>query len=176
MCAPIYGEAARWNGNGGTDMFNTAQGTRRGFSLIELVIVVVIIGIIGAIAIPRMSRGVENAGDSALTANLSVLRSAIDLYQSEHGGKFPASSTITEQLTQYSDDAGTVSATKSSSHIYGPYLRALPPLPVGSSKGATRISNAAGSNVGWIYNETTGEIRANCDSEKDARGRAYSSY
>jgi len=56
---------------------------RRGFGLIELVIVVVIIGIIAAIAIPRMSRGSQGAADSALAGNLSVLRNAVDLYQTE---------------------------------------------------------------------------------------------
>ena len=62
---------------------------RRGFSLIELVIVVVIIGIIAAIAIPRMSRGTAGAADSALGGNLNVLRNAIELFATEHGGKFP---------------------------------------------------------------------------------------
>ena len=63
--------------------------TPRGFSLIELVIVVVIIGIIGAIAIPRMSRGAKGAADSAVTANLTVLRNALDLYSTEHVGVYP---------------------------------------------------------------------------------------
>jgi prepilin-type N-terminal cleavage/methylation domain-containing protein len=98
-------------------MFSAASFARRGFSLIELVIVVVIIGIIGAIAIPRMSRGVESAGDSALSGNLAVLRAAIDLYSTEHGGTYPAASTIVNQLTLYSDDAGATSATKDSTHI-----------------------------------------------------------
>ena len=53
---------------------------QKGFSLIELLIVVVIIGIIAAIAIPRMSRGSAGAANSALSGNLAVLRSAIDLY------------------------------------------------------------------------------------------------
>ena len=43
---------------------------RKGFSLIELVIVVVIIGIIAAIAIPKMSRGSQGAADSALQSDL----------------------------------------------------------------------------------------------------------
>ena len=57
-----------------------------GFSLIELVIVVVIIAIIGAIAIPKMSRGAAGANDAALSQDLAVLRSALDLYATENGG------------------------------------------------------------------------------------------
>ena len=93
-------------------MRNRRSISSRGFSLIELVIVVVIIAIIGAIAIPRMSRGAAGAADSALTGNLSVLRSAIDLYQTEHGGTFPTAVTIEPQLTQYSDTTGATNQAK----------------------------------------------------------------
>src|SRR5690348_13719205 len=104
---------------------------RRGFSLIELVIVVVIIGIIAAIAIPRLSRGASGAADSAVAGNLTVLRNAIDLYATEHGGTYPALSTFETQLTQFTDTAGATSATKTATAIFGPYIRKLPPLPVG---------------------------------------------
>src|SRR5437868_12090153 len=116
-----------------------------GFSLIELVIVVVIIAIIGAIAIPRMSRGAAGAADSALVGNLRVLRSAIDLYANEHGGAFPSSTAATfiSQLTTYTDDTGAAVATKDATHIYGPYLRTIPALPVGAAKGSTAIGAAA---------------------------------
>src|SRR5581483_10793813 len=73
---------------------------RRGFSLIELVIVVVIIAIIGAIAIPKMSRGAAGAAESATIQNLAVMRSAIDLYNSEHPGATLGSSTSATQLLQ----------------------------------------------------------------------------
>src|SRR5215218_6957536 len=94
--------------------------SRKGFSLIELVIVVVIIGIIAAIAIPRLSRGSAGAADSAVSGNLAVLRSAIDLFATEHGGTYPSVGTFDSQLTQYSDAAGSFSATKTSTMIYGP--------------------------------------------------------
>ena len=152
-----------------------ATQARRAFSLIELVIVVVIIGIIAAIAIPRMSRGATGAADSALSSNLAVLRSAIDLFQTEHGGVYPLVSKFEAQLTTFSDDAGAANATKDSTYIFGPYLRAIPPLPVGAGKGATGVASAAGAGVGWIYDEDTGAIRANA-TEKDARGVLYSAY
>src|SRR5213595_55361 len=104
---------------------------RSGFSLIELVIVVVIIGIIAAIAIPRLSRGSAGAADSAVSGNLAVLRSAIDLYATEHGGTYPTVGTFSSQMTQYSDASGSFSASKSATMIYGPYLRSVPTLPVG---------------------------------------------
>jgi prepilin-type N-terminal cleavage/methylation domain-containing protein len=150
---------------------------RRGFSLLELVIVVVIIGIIAAIAIPRMSRGSAGAADSALSGDLSVLRSAIDLYATEHGGTYPTVANITDQLTMYTDAAGATRSTPNNTYIYGPYLRKIPPLPVGARKGTTGIAAAAGSTVGWIYTQATGDIRANCtDSEVDASGTKYNTY
>lgn len=161
-------------------MVGFSTNARRGFSLIELVIVVVIIGVLAAIAIPRLSRGASGANDSAVSGNLKVLRTAIDLYASEHGGAYPSATNIANQLTMFTDDAGNTSATKTGNFIYGPYLRAVPPLPVGARKGATGIDVAANSStatVGWIYNAADGSIRTNTtSSELDAKGTAYSAY
>jgi prepilin-type N-terminal cleavage/methylation domain-containing protein len=149
---------------------------QQGFSLIELVIVVVIIAIIGAIAIPRLSRGSAGAADSALIGNLRILRSAIDLYASEHGGTFPDATNIGTQLTSYSDDQGNTVATKDTTHIYGPYLRAVPSVPVGGKKGQNGIAASTGATVGWLYDSTNGTIKANCTTEADAKGTQYQSY
>ncbi len=150
---------------------------KNGFSLIELVIVVVIIGIIGAIAIPRMSRGAAGASDASLSANLSVLRSAIDLYTTEHGGTPPTVSGIVNQLTLYSNDAGATSGSGGASHPYGPYLRSVPKNPVGTFKGKSGIAAASGAGIGWIYDETKGNINANAGAtEKDIHEKLYTTY
>src|SRR3954470_16328056 len=137
---------------------------RRAFSLIELVIVVVIIGIIAAIAIPRMSRGSAGAADSALAQNLAILRNAVDMFQTEHGGAYPGSVgsvPIEKLLLEYSNAAGdATSAQKTSTCIYGPYLRAVPPLTVGSNKGKNGINMSTTDTLpavtttdafGWRY-------------------------
>lgn len=149
---------------------------KRGFSLLEVVIVVAIIAILAAIAIPRMSRGAKGASDSALSGDLAVLRHAIDLYSTEHGGPFPSAAAINDQLTQYTDGMGAVSATKTGAYVYGPYVRSVPPLPVGTRKGGMKIAAADANDVGWLYTETSGAIKANTTTEKDESGRLYSDY
>ncbi len=151
--------------------------TRRGFSLVELIIVVVIIGIIGAIAIPRLSRGSQAAADNALRGNLAVLRRAIELYAAEHDNTFPNADGIVDQLTKYSALDGTTAEAKGTPHIFGPYIKEIPTLPVGAAKGSRGIAAAPGPNVGWIYDEATGAIRANTTAlEKDDNNVAYSDY
>ena len=152
---------------------------KAGFSLLEVVIVVAIIAILAAIGIPRMSRGSKGANDSALKGDLAVLRNAIDLYAAEHGGTYPAGDTVENQLTQYSDAAGATSASKTTTHIYGPYLRSLPALPVGDLKGKTGIATAAAADTttDWIYTVADGSIRANCDAhEVDDANVPYMDY
>ena len=142
----------------------------------EVVIVVAIIAILAAIGIPRMSRGARGASDSALSGDLSTLRNAIDLYAAEHVGTYP-SDPNGGQLTKYTDAAGTVNATKTATCIYGPYVRVIPPLPVGAKKGSTKIAAADAAGVGWIYDVTKGEVHANTTAtEKDEAGKLYSDY
>lgn len=144
--------------------------------MLELVIVIVILGIIAAVAIPRLSRGSAGAADSALAGDLAVLRGAIDLYAAEHGGMFPTDAAAAAQLTTYTDAAGNAQAGKDATHIYGPYLRKVPPLPVGARKGSTGMASVGGAGVGWIYVAATGGIRANTTTEADESGTLYKDY
>jgi len=150
---------------------------RGGFSLLEVVIVVAIIAILAAIGIPRMSRGSKGANDSALSGDLAVLRNAIDLYAAEHGGAMPDAATIADQLIKYTNATGGTSDTKDATHIYGPYIRKIPPLPVGAKKTKSGISDVTGAEIGWIYTASTGNIKANTTgTEVDDAGVLYSDY
>ena len=157
------------------------KNSRRGFTLIELVVVVVIIAIIAAIAIPKMSRGSAGANDSAVSQDLSTMRSALELYQTEHGGTYPtngSAATFINQLTQYTDASGNAQATKDSTHIYGPYLKAVPPMPVGTNKGLSTITvtgPAGTGSFGWYYDGTT--VWANDPAaDTDVKGTPYNTY
>jgi prepilin-type N-terminal cleavage/methylation domain-containing protein len=158
-------------------MKKTLSKHRSGFSLVELVIVVVIIAIIGAIALPRISRGAAGATDSAVTADLAVLRNAIELYNAEHDGTYPTLNAIDSQLTLYSDSSGNTNATKTSTYIYGPYIRQIPAAKVGANKGSTAFTATAGTaSKGWVYDATSGTLTTNTTTEADASGKLYSAY
>ncbi len=153
---------------------------RGAFSLIELVIVVVILGVIAAIAIPRLSRGSEGAIESALRGDLAVMRKAIDLYVTEHVGSYPTLASFESQMTEYSDLSGDTSVNMGGAYIYGPYLRAVPPLPGGPNAGLSAVKGPPADGLGpygWVYDETDGTIVANAgDGEVDVTGTPYNEY
>ena len=143
----------------------------RGFSLVELVIVIVIIGVIAAIAVPRISRGASGAAAAALQADLQLLRKANSHYAVEHDGVYPRVGTYEEQLTLYSDINGNTNATKTGTFVFGPYLVSVPKLGVGegaaNGRGESKVGSGANASVGWIYDESTGDISANSGTATD---------
>ena len=149
----------------------------RAFTLVEILIVVIILGILATIIIGLFANGTKDAAAASLKDNLRNLRGQLQLYVAEHGS-YPSQADFIEQMTLYTDDLGAHSATKDSTHSHGPYIMAMPVLPLGVNKGQNGVTSLTyAPGFGWGYEATTGTIRANCpDTEIDADGVRYNTY
>ena len=84
---------------------------RRGFSLVELMIVVLILGALAAIAVPRIMGGSATAKANACKTNIDLINAQIELYYAINGS-YPANlSTITGDTNYFPDGAPTCPVT-----------------------------------------------------------------
>jgi general secretion pathway protein G len=142
---------------------------KRGFTLVEILIVVVILGILAAIVIPQFTQASSEAKDRSLASDLQSMRSQIELYKCQHNDTPPALATFAAQMTETSTLAGATSGSKqrnqATGHIYGPYLERVPANPFNNSialvAAATRADVPVAGGAGWAYIAATGEIYAN---------------
>ncbi len=155
---------------------------RCAFSLIEVVSVIVILSILALVAMPMVGDVNTTTGEATLRGNLASMRNAIELYANQHDGVYPAGATdgtnaigtsaaYIAQLTQYSNAAGVVSAAKSASYPYGPYLKyGIPTATTGPLSGNSGVSvtNSATALAGdgspanaWKYSYVTGQLICN---------------
>ena len=63
---------------------------RRGFTLVELLIVIIIIAVLAAIAIPKFANSSARSKESALKSTLKIARNAVEIYRADTGAYPPA--------------------------------------------------------------------------------------
>lgn len=140
---------------------------RRGFTLIEVLIVVVILSVLAAVMIPQYYDSTTSAKQSTLKHNLHTLQSMIELYRVNHLGKYP--SIQNERLPQLSSSTNS-SGDRGPPGVdfpLGPYVAEVPPNPFDQSSKVSAVAGGvppvavSGGSGGWQYDETTGGIWPN---------------
>jgi prepilin-type N-terminal cleavage/methylation domain-containing protein len=76
--------------------------SKKGFTLIELMIVVVIIGILAAIAIPNFAALVGRAREASTKKNMHLLQTATEDFAAVSSGRYP------DNVSDTSDDGQTL--------------------------------------------------------------------
>ena len=151
--------------------------SKRGFTLIELMIVVAIIGILAAIAIPKFSQLISKGNEANTKGNLGAIRSALSIYYGDMEGWYPID---------------TLGGTTGSLTAAGKYMTSVPnakyPQVSGNNIGhadnssvtATTSATTFADAGGWAYDNVQGDtnwgrILAGC-THSDSRGNLWTSY
>lgn len=152
----------------------------KGFTLIELMVVVVILGILAVVVAPRIPDLVKKAKEGATKGALSTLRSTLNIYYSDTEGLYPMAPVSGNTPSRVLEDA-----------LVPKYIKAIPVVkaptahPTDSNNVYTYDTipspvDEASTGFGWGYGSvygsaSYGNIIVNCQ-HTDTSGNYWYSY
>jgi general secretion pathway protein G len=138
---------------------------RKGFSLIEVLMVVVTLAIIAGVVLPQVGSALDDAKHSAMLSHLHELSNAIQRYRVDHDG-FPPDLLSARGLPQLTSKTNRDGDTGTGPEfVYGPYMiGGIPENPLNRSRLVFQVNTAPPANlqsrVGWAYHPDSGQIWA----------------
>ena len=126
---------------------------RKGFTLVEIMIVVAIIALLAAIAIPNLLSARMTANSAAAKANIRSLSTACETYSTAYSGGYPDTvarlTTFIGAASSYcSDAAGGVTAIQGYNYActlgVGGYTLVATPVTVGTTGTTTYTATTGG--------------------------------
>jgi general secretion pathway protein G len=133
----------------------------KGFTLVEILIVVVILGILAAIVIPQFTTASTDAQVGNVKSQLQTIRSQIELYRVKNNGNAPALDGAQDaSFTDLITDPDAEGPDR-------PFMQTRPLNPRNNRNqvaagGAAEAVAAPASNTGpgWYYDAATGQVFA----------------
>lgn len=132
----------------------------KGFTLVELLVVIVVLAVLAAIVLPKFMDSSKRSKESALKSDLKLLRNAIDLFRADTG-LYPAQLSdlaASEKPANGLNTDGTT-GTINAGDWHGPYLQEVPLDPITGEANWT-YSTTSGS-VGKIHSASTDKAMDN---------------
>ena len=124
--------------------------SRKGFTLVELLIVVAILGILAAITVPQFTSATESARGGSLAGTVRSLRGQINLYKLEHGDQLPDLAAASGLGQHFQPFTGV---TMYGSVRRGPYVAGVPVNPKTSG---SVVMNAGSFDAAGLPNPVPG--------------------
>ena len=127
----------------------------RGFTLVEILIVVVILGILAAVVVPQFTNAADDARNGNIETQVSTIQNQIELYRAKVGN-YPTLAEL--QADPVNDPNGDFVGQGWGALVDGSYLKTPAANPYFSGNAAYAI--AADGSAAWDYIVATGTITA----------------
>lgn len=137
---------------------------QRGFTLIEILIVVVILGILAGIVLPQFAGATAATKVSSVSATAQSLRSAVWYYYYQHNDTLPTAANFWNSMTTQTDATGAAwtgsAANLAAGGPFGPYMQSI---PVNATNLSTTVIDSGvvpggqtAAVCGWLYDYNGG--------------------
>ncbi len=148
-------------------MLTNRKNRGKGFTLVEILIVVVILGILAAIVVPQFTNAANESRTGNAQSQTSTIETQLELYAARNNGVYPTVAQLNANPTSGGTNGWSVM-------VDGDYLKSAPINPFTGTADVSAMTatdpegadaeadgyTPATAPAAWIYNATNGLIRA----------------